>query len=218
MPFRSGQLYARYGVERRSVLEDVAAKQDEVLVNVSAEFTAPSWKFFDSKWLLSLEDVYNPAEGRMHLILDDGTSSMLHQRRAERTLKTERTVPSRLVLVYSLVAYVAGLVLVLVEHSPNGTSSSGVPDLVVYQQEQGNSPRMQTQSAVVVGRYLGVAKEWFLLPQVIGNAVWRVNCRPLAARFYASVTAARLWLPPAVPLPTRRRRSGCTHEGEVRTT
>ncbi|RLN09258.1 hypothetical protein C2845_PM11G19320 [Panicum miliaceum] len=48
----------------------------------------------------------------------------------------------------------------------------------------------------VVEWYVGVAKEWFLLPQVIGNALWRVNCKPLAARYYAGVTAA--WLLPHV--------------------
>ncbi|OEL17796.1 hypothetical protein BAE44_0021185 [Dichanthelium oligosanthes] len=49
---------------------------------------------------------------------------------------------------------------------------------------------------LVVERYAGVVREWFLLPQVIGNALWRVNCKPLAARYYAGVTAA--WLLPHV--------------------
>ncbi|CAL4970302.1 unnamed protein product [Urochloa decumbens] len=54
---------------------------------------------------------------------------------------------------------------------------------------------MRTRAAVVEG-YVGVVKEWFLLPQVIGNALWRVNCKPLAARYYAGVTV--VWLLPHV--------------------
>ncbi|KAL6858900.1 hypothetical protein ACP4OV_017902 [Aristida adscensionis] len=50
--------------------------------------------------------------------------------------------------------------------------------------------------AAVVERYAGVVREWFLLPQVIGNAVWRVNCKPLRKRYYAGVTA--VWVLPHV--------------------
>nr|CAB3449477.1 unnamed protein product [Digitaria exilis] len=37
----------------------------------------------------------------------------------------------------------------------------------------------------VVEWYAGVVKELFLLPQVIGNALWRVNYKPLAGRMWA---------------------------------
>ncbi|KAK3152616.1 hypothetical protein QOZ80_2BG0161340 [Eleusine coracana subsp. coracana] len=375
MPFRSGQFNTRYSVEKQSVLEEVVEKQgDEVLMNVSAEFTAPSGNFFDSKSVLSLEGVYNPGDGRMHLIgcrdivhapsttsredLEDGmdcsvevtveypptttrwlispvakvyiistrnANDPLHFNRTEfrslpiiyhdqRNEMTEpmvegflciavlsaavaatvsqlryirshadvapyvslaalgvqalgyaatlvvdaRTLPAwptanryrsfydaerllwsvdcavkalalaallltaRLaqkvrraraqararspldpwrvpsdgaVALYSLVVYMAGLFFVLSVHGLN--TPPGVPDVVVYQQAQGNnSPRMRTPISVFVGWYLGVAKEWFLLPQVVGNAIWRVNCKPLAARYYSGVTAA--WLLPHV--------------------
>ena len=59
---------------------------------------------------------------------------------------------------------------------------------MVYGEAQGMPP--------IVERYAGAAKEWFLLPQVIGNALWRVNCKPLAVRYYAGVTA--VWLLPHV--------------------
>ncbi|KAL6657705.1 hypothetical protein ACP70R_005485 [Stipagrostis hirtigluma subsp. patula] len=53
--------------------------------------------------------------------------------------------------------------------------------------------RMATRGAVAE-RYLGVVKEWFLIPQVIGNALWGVNCKPLRPRYYAGVSA--VWLLP----------------------
>ncbi|CAN6243740.1 unnamed protein product [Urochloa humidicola] len=77
-----------------------------------------------------------------------------------------------------------------------GTSTAHQPPGgVVYDEAQRMTPRMGTRAAIV-GRYVGVLKEWFLLPQVVGNALWRVNCKPLSARYYAGVTAA--WLLPHV--------------------
>jgi hypothetical protein len=46
--------------------------------------------------------------------------------------------------------------------------------------------------AVSVEQLVGLIQDLFLLPQVIGNAVWRVNCKPLAEGYYLSVTAVRL--------------------------
>ena len=39
---------------------------------------------------------------------------------------------------------------------------------------------------------MGLVREWFLLPQVMGNAVWRVNCRPLRKSYYAGITGMSL--------------------------
>ncbi|OEL17464.1 hypothetical protein BAE44_0021515 [Dichanthelium oligosanthes] len=46
--------------------------------------------------------------------------------------------------------------------------------------------------AMTVEQHIGLMSDLFLLPQVTGNAVWRVNCKPLAESYYLSVTAARL--------------------------
>uniref|UniRef100_A0A0D3GST2 RING-type E3 ubiquitin transferase n=1 Tax=Oryza barthii TaxID=65489 RepID=A0A0D3GST2_9ORYZ len=50
-----------------------------------------------------------------------------------------------------------------------------------------------------VEQHVGLMQDMFLLPQVIGNAAWRVNCKPLAGSFYVGITAARL-LPRAYDL------------------
>ncbi|KAL6855984.1 hypothetical protein ACP4OV_018786 [Aristida adscensionis] len=39
---------------------------------------------------------------------------------------------------------------------------------------------------------VALMQDLFLLPQAIGNAAWRVNCRPLPEGYYLGVTAARL--------------------------
>ncbi|KAM0886887.1 hypothetical protein ACQ4PT_029412 [Festuca glaucescens] len=48
------------------------------------------------------------------------------------------------------------------------------------------------REAVTVEQQVALMQDLFLLPQVIGNAMWRVNCRPLEGSFYAGVTAVRL--------------------------
>jgi hypothetical protein len=48
------------------------------------------------------------------------------------------------------------------------------------------------REAVTVEQQVALMQDLFLLPQVIGNAVWRVNCMPLEGSFYVGVTAVRL--------------------------
>ncbi|RCV13716.1 hypothetical protein SEVIR_2G378900v4 [Setaria viridis] len=46
--------------------------------------------------------------------------------------------------------------------------------------------------AMSAEQLVALMRDLFLLPQVIGNAVWRVNCKPLAESYYLGVTAARV--------------------------
>ncbi|KAM0886888.1 hypothetical protein ACQ4PT_029413 [Festuca glaucescens] len=48
------------------------------------------------------------------------------------------------------------------------------------------------RGAVTVEQQVALMQDLFLLPQVIGNAMWRINCRPLKGSFYVGVTAVRL--------------------------
>ncbi|KAL6639301.1 hypothetical protein ACP70R_023031 [Stipagrostis hirtigluma subsp. patula] len=48
--------------------------------------------------------------------------------------------------------------------------------------------------AMAVEQQAALTQDLFLLPQVVGNALWRVNCKPLAEGYYLGVTAARLLL------------------------
>jgi hypothetical protein len=46
--------------------------------------------------------------------------------------------------------------------------------------------------AITVEQHVALLQDLFLLPQVIGNAMWRINCRPLVESYYLGVTAVRL--------------------------
>ncbi|RCV04660.1 hypothetical protein SETIT_1G018400v2 [Setaria italica] len=120
--------------------------------------------------------------------------------RARSPLEPGRVPGDGAVLLCSLAVYLGGLVIVLVVHqlSTHGASATATPP-----PPRGNHAEAEVMPssnmcswADVAERYVGAVKEWFLLPQVVGNALWCVNCKPLAARYYAGVTAA--WLLPHV--------------------
>ncbi|KAL6657707.1 hypothetical protein ACP70R_005487 [Stipagrostis hirtigluma subsp. patula] len=46
--------------------------------------------------------------------------------------------------------------------------------------------------AMTAEQLVALMQDLFLLPQVVGNAVWRVNCKPLKESYYLGVTAARV--------------------------
>ncbi|KAF7015117.1 hypothetical protein CFC21_029022 [Triticum aestivum] len=48
------------------------------------------------------------------------------------------------------------------------------------------------REAMAVEQQVALMQDLFLLPQAIGNAVWRINCRPLKGSFYVGVTFLRL--------------------------
>ena len=96
--------------------------------------------------------------------------------------------------------HLGGLLFVLAMHgllaTYGGASTKPPPPHVVYTlqaQGQGESySRPSYNMAAMVERCIGLVREWFLLPQVMGNAVWRVNCRPLRKSYYAGITGMSL--------------------------
>ncbi|XBH89352.1 hypothetical protein VPH35_081275 [Triticum aestivum] len=96
--------------------------------------------------------------------------------------------------------HLGGLLFVLAMHgllaTYGGASTKPPPPHVVYTlqaQGQGESySRPSYNMAAMVERCIGLVREWFLLPLVMGNAVWRVNCRPLRKSYYAGITGMSL--------------------------
>ncbi|XP_047325221.1 uncharacterized protein LOC124929011 [Impatiens glandulifera] len=40
--------------------------------------------------------------------------------------------------------------------------------------------------------YIGLIQDWFLLPQIIGNLVWQIDCRPLRKLYFIGITVVRI--------------------------
>uniref|UniRef100_A0A453JME8 RING-type E3 ubiquitin transferase n=2 Tax=Aegilops tauschii subsp. strangulata TaxID=200361 RepID=A0A453JME8_AEGTS len=95
--------------------------------------------------------------------------------------------------------HLGGLLFVLAVHwllaTYGGASTKQPPHVAYTMQAQGQGgfySRPSYNMAAIVERCISLAREWFLLPQVMGNAVWRVNCRPLRKSYYAGITGMSL--------------------------
>ncbi|KAL6657704.1 hypothetical protein ACP70R_005484 [Stipagrostis hirtigluma subsp. patula] len=123
-------------------------------------------------------------------------------------LEPGRVPSDAAVLLYTLGLHLGGLFFVLALHLVSTYATSWTPERAEQSRFSTSrtperpelptllSPAHMRTRAALAARYLGVVKEWFLLPQVIGNAVWRVNGKPLGESYYAGVTA--VWLLPHV--------------------
>nr|POE76710.1 hypothetical protein CFP56_76612 [Quercus suber] len=57
---------------------------------------------------------------------------------------------------------------------------------------RGNSHMLREWEAVLE-EYVGLVQDFFLLPQIIGNFVWQIDCKPLNKLYFIGITAVRLF-------------------------
>ncbi|CAO2199242.1 unnamed protein product [Urochloa humidicola] len=111
-------------------------------------------------------------------------------------LEPGRVPSDRKVLLYTSAAHLAGFTVILLAHYASvyarPTAASGAAGgSSEYLDARGKTHALR-EWAVTLEEYVGMAQDFFLLPQVIGNVVWRINCKPLKGSYYAGVTAVRL--------------------------
>lgn len=119
--------------------------------------------------------------------------------RARSPLEPGRVPRDGAVLLCTFAVHSCCLLFVLAVHWLSTCGTSATPAPMETNAEDGQVMPPSTNLCTwdrVVGQYVGVVKELILLPQVIANAAWRVNCKPLVGRYYAGITMA--WLMPRV--------------------
>uniref|UniRef100_A0A0D3EK91 RING-type E3 ubiquitin transferase n=1 Tax=Oryza barthii TaxID=65489 RepID=A0A0D3EK91_9ORYZ len=105
-------------------------------------------------------------------------------------LEPGRVPSDKKVLVYTSGAHLVGFAVVLAAHYVS-VLARPVRSEASYMDARGEAHALR-EWAVTLEEYIGLAQDMFLLPQVIGNVVWRINCRPLKTGYYAGLTAVRL--------------------------
>jgi hypothetical protein len=107
-------------------------------------------------------------------------------------LEPGRVPSDRKVLLYCSAAHLVGFTLVLIAHYVN-VYARPVRDAdgSTYMDSRGRTHALR-EWAVTLEEYVGLAQDLFLLPQVVGNVVWRIGCRPLKKSYYVGLTAVRL--------------------------
>ncbi|GJN05646.1 hypothetical protein PR202_ga23295 [Eleusine coracana subsp. coracana] len=110
-------------------------------------------------------------------------------------LEPGRVPSDRRVLLYCSGAHAVGFAVILTAHYVNVYRRPGPIDASssssTYMDARGRTHALR-EWAVTMEEYIGLAQDLFLLPQVVGNVVWRINCAPLKKSYYAGLTAVRL--------------------------
>ncbi|GAV69183.1 DUF2921 domain-containing protein [Cephalotus follicularis] len=104
-------------------------------------------------------------------------------------LEPHRIPSDKWVLVTTLITHVTGYTIVLIIHAAK-TSQRPVR-VVKFMNSTGNSPMLHGWETELE-EYAGLVQDFFLLPQVIGNFIWQINCQPLRKLYFIGITVVRL--------------------------
>ncbi|CAA7403079.1 unnamed protein product [Spirodela intermedia] len=114
----------------------------------------------------------------------------LWQKVWESRIRLPTGVPSdKRVLVVCLILHAVGFLVILLTnpnthlHEPTGTD--------IYNSSQSPSHGIKHWGARLE-QYAGLMQDFFLLPQVVGNIIWQIKCRPLRKGYYLGITLIRL--------------------------
>ncbi|CAA0839122.1 Protein of unknown function (DUF2921 [Striga hermonthica] len=105
-------------------------------------------------------------------------------------LEPHRVPSEKKVLLSTLIILVLGYVLVLVVHYVN---TSYKPLQTVYFVDWSGYSRAIREWETVLGEYFGLVQDFFLLPQVIANFMWRIQDKPLGMVYFSGLTSVRLF-------------------------
>ncbi|KAF4372420.1 hypothetical protein F8388_027093 [Cannabis sativa] len=101
-------------------------------------------------------------------------------------LEPHRVPSDKKVLLSTVAIHVVGYLLVLMMHSKRGDQRTRN-----YEYIRENSHIMSEWEAELE-EYVGLVQDFFLLPQVIGNLIWQIDCQSLGKLYYFGITLVRL--------------------------
>ncbi|XP_077225419.1 uncharacterized protein LOC143858612 [Tasmannia lanceolata] len=104
-------------------------------------------------------------------------------------LEPDRVPSDRQVCLISLALHAIGFLIILAVHAVNTSKRPLRPEL--YIDSRGNSHKLR-EWETQLEEYVGLVQDFFLLPQIIGNFLWQINCEPLRKVYYIGVTVVRL--------------------------
>lgn len=104
-------------------------------------------------------------------------------------LEPHRVPSDKWVLIATLFIHLIGYVAVLIVRASRTAEIRVVSDMV---------PSVSPSSHMMQGwkrdlqEYVGLVQDFFLLPQIIGNLLWQIDCRPLRKFYFIGITLVRL--------------------------
>ncbi|OIT04892.1 PREDICTED: uncharacterized protein LOC109223716 [Nicotiana attenuata] len=104
-------------------------------------------------------------------------------------LESHRVPSDKWVLLSTLIIHAVGYTIVLFIHSFNTSQKPLRAER--YVDSTGNFHTLR-EWETELEEYMGLIQDFFLLPQVIGNLVWQIHCKPLRKLYYIGLTSVRL--------------------------
>lgn len=100
------------------------------------------------------------------------------------------SVPSdKRVLLCTFILHLIGYIIVMIIHSTK-TSQKHLREKA-YMVDKENSHSLPDWAAELE-EYAGLVQDFFLFPQIIGNLIWQINCKPLRKLYFIGITLVRL--------------------------
>ncbi|KAJ8643258.1 hypothetical protein MRB53_005006 [Persea americana] len=104
-------------------------------------------------------------------------------------LEPHRVPSDKRVLLTTLAIHTVGFLIILIVHAVNASKRPIYSEQ--YVDLRGISHKLQ-EWEIELEEYIGLVQDFFLLPQIIGNLLWQIDCKPLRKAYYIGVTIVRL--------------------------
>ncbi|XP_062089782.1 uncharacterized protein LOC133796328 [Humulus lupulus] len=101
-------------------------------------------------------------------------------------LKPHRVPSDKKVLLSNVAIHLIGYLLVLFLRSTRGDQRTRSYAYI------GANSIVQSEWEAELEQYVGLVQDFFLLPQVIGNLIWQIDCQSLRKLYYIGITLVRL--------------------------
>ena len=158
----------------------------------SESYGAPSYEFDKNQWFEVLDYIVKILIlGAFLLTLRLGQKVWKSRIRllTRSPLEPWRVPNDKRVLLITFTIHFIGFLVVLVVH---GVSASKRPiRQEAYIDSRGNSHKFR-EWGMQLEEYVGLIQDFFLLPQIIGNVLWQIDCKPLRKAYYVGITVVRL--------------------------
>ncbi|TQD81521.1 hypothetical protein C1H46_032919 [Malus baccata] len=105
-------------------------------------------------------------------------------------LEPHRVPSDKRVLLTTFAIHFIGYIIVLIIHSM--TTSRRYIRTKSYRIARANSHALW-EWETELEEYVGLVQDFFLLPQIIGNLVWQIDCKPLRKFYFFAITLVRIF-------------------------
>ncbi|GAB4842034.1 hypothetical protein Ancab_011994 [Ancistrocladus abbreviatus] len=95
------------------------------------------------------------------------------------------------VFLATLTIHVIGYITILIFQYAE-TETSQTPILMQRGVNLMGNSQAQNKWEILLEEYIGLVHDLFLLPQILGNFMWRINCQPLRKLYYIGITIIRV--------------------------